>query len=157
MDSKLSKEHLRKIFSRNSQATRLGALSISAAIKIFSDEYLRGIMNVHIKGGSTGEINLKPTVLAYLLRLLCQTVTDRAIECTLSIDDDFTIFTTYPGINDLDSTAYVVKVARLAGFSVDRDGDILIFKTKIRPQVILPIFATTDDDFTDILIAVFKM
>ena len=157
MKPKINKENLRKMFDKNTQPTRLGAMLVSTTIKVFSDDYLRGVMNVDISGDSFGQVNVKLPVLSYLVRLLCEVATDKAVECSLIIDDNLTIRTTYPRIDDLDMTAHVIKVARLAGFRATRDGDILIFKTKIYPRVVLPIFATSSDDFMDMLIFTFNL
>lgn len=157
MKEPLNKERLRRILSGKVCPTKLGAMLVTTTVKMFSDDYLRGVMKVDVIGESAGEVNLKLPVLCYLLRLLCEVAENDPIECKMIIKNDLIIRTTYPKIHDDDMASHVINIARLAGFSVKRDGDILVLKTKIRPRIVLPIFASRFDEFMDMLKDIFDV
>ena len=91
------------------------------------------------------------------IRLLYEEVEGNPVECTVTLDDDFIIETTYPKIKDHKMTAYLISVASLVGFKADRRGDTLVFRAKITPSHLLKVYATSTDEIMDWLVLTYRM
>ena len=154
---KLNAARLRKIIENVTTDSKMYVKDLAATLKRFHGEYLRGILALEVSGSSEGFVLLKPEVVAYLIRMLCEEATDRTVKCNLTIGDDLVIRTTYPKIDDHAKTANVVKMARYAGFKVERECDILIFKAEIKMTSTVHVYAISTDEFMDFLVSVFDM
>lgn len=154
---KINAEYLKKILASDVRKTNLDTLDLTEAMKRFATEYLSGIMSLEIVGYANGYVTLNMQVFSYLVRLLCEDAEDEPVRCTVSLTDKMTIETTYPGIKNHELTAYLIRVAKLVGFSVERVGDILFFSIDIIPSTVMKIYATSTDEIMDWLVTTHKM
>lgn len=155
---KINPQYLKHITAQDVRSEEISALDIVKSITSFSEEYLGGIIELEVKGSSTGTVHLNLPVTSYLLRLICECGDfDEVIEATLSVDDDLILTVNYEKTPPTEDVAHIVRVARLAGFTVDRRDNTLIFKAKIRITSIMQIYATSSEEFREILARTFKM
>jgi hypothetical protein len=154
---RINKDKLNKILAANTSNVDLDSQDLATTLKIFCSDYLKGLVSVKINGYATGRVSIRLPDFSYFIRLLCEDAYDETIKCEITLDDDLTIRTTYPSIRDDEKTVYLFKVASIAGFDVDRDGDILIFKTKIHATDVLQVYAISSTEIMDMLIAVYEM
>lgn len=155
---KINPQYLKYITAQDVRSEEIAALDLVKSITAFTEEYLGGIMELEVKGRSAGTVHLNLPVTSYLLRLLCECGDfDEVVEATLSVDDDLILTVSYDRAPPTEDVAYIVRVARLAGFTVDRRDSTLVFKAKIRLTSIMQIYATPSEEFLEILIRTFKM
>ena len=154
---KINPEYLRRITSSEIRDEKLDALVLANALREFSSNYLAGILTVSINGQANGFVNLKMPVVSYVIRLLCEEAVDEMVECTVNLGEKLVIETTYPAISNHELTANVVKIARFAGFKVDREGDILIFSANIETTAVLHIYAVSSDEILHWLVTTYNM
>ena len=154
---RINKEYLRRITSRDIKNSNLTAIELANTVQSFAHGYLTGMMKVDITGTSLGEVALNMPVFSYLIRLICEEATDEPATCSIALSDKLVMRVGYPAIDDDEMTAYLVQVARLVGFKVDREGDTLIFSTDIRITSIMHVYATSSDELMDLLITTYNM
>ena len=155
---KINPQYLKHITAQDVRNEEIAAIDFARSIKSFADEYLGGIIELDVTGSSSGTVNLNLPVTTYLVRLICECGDfDDVIDATLSIDDDLILTVKYGNSPPTEDVAYIVSVAKLAGFTVDRRGSVLVFKAKIRITSIMQIYATSGEEFREILIRTFKM
>lgn len=155
---KINPQYLKHITAQDVRNEEIAAIDFARSIKSFADEYLGGIIELDVTGSSSGTVNLNLPVTTYLVRLICECGDfDDVIDATLSIDDDLILTVKYGNSPPTEDVAYIVSVAKLAGFTVDRRGSTLVFKAKIRITSIMQIYATSGEEFRETLIRTFKM
>ena len=155
---KINPQYLKSILSQDVRDGEISALDFAISLKKFADDYLGGIIEFKVEGSSTGCVRLKLPVATYLIRLLCECGDyDDLIQATLSIGEDITLKVDYEKRCPTDDVAYIVKVAKLAGFRVERDGNSLIFKAEITLTSIMRIYAISTESFYDMLVLTYKM
>ena len=155
---KINPQYLRHITSQEITPETIDVLSLTESIKRFTDEYLGGIINLRVSGEAQGSINLNLPVTTYLIRLLCECGdSDEMIDANIRLGEDFTLTVKYHSQCPTDDAAYIVNVARLAGFGVTRDANTLIFRAEIKTSSIMQIYATSNEDFYNMLIITYKM
>ena len=154
---KINKEYLHTILSSNVKDSKLDVITFADTLKRFADEYLKGLINLRISGYSGGYTELKIPVVSYFIRLLCEEADDEPVECEILLGDNLTIKTTYPKIRDHEKTAFLIRVAKFAGFNVDRDVDLLIFTSDIRITSVMQIYAISSDELMYWLVTTHKM
>lgn len=154
---KINQDYLRRITSTEIKNEQIDALTFALSIKEFVDEYLEGLVTVEIVGDRRGNVNLNLPVASYLIRLIAMiTDNDEVIELKISLDDQITIESQFHMLTDVPGVAHIVQVARLAGFSVDREGDTLLFTSKIHATQIIQIYAMSNEYFKNLLVATYK-
>ena len=153
----ISKEKLNRILASDVRDIDLDAHDMASTLSNFGSDYLNGLISVTTVGYANGKISIKLPVFSYLVRLLCEDATDETVKCTILLDDFLTIRTTYPSIHDHAKTALLIKIAKFAGFTVDRDGDILIFKTKIQTTDTMRIYANSSNEIMYMLVTLYEM
>ena len=150
---KINQEYLRRITSSEVKDERMDALSFALSIKEFADEYLGGLVTVEIIGDRRGSVNLKLPVVSYLIRLIAMiTDDDELIEIKITLNDEIMIESRFHSLCDVEGVTHIVQVARLAGFNVDREGDTMYFTAKIQASQIMQIYATSNDEFKNLLV-----
>ena len=155
---KINPQYLRHITAQDVKNEEIAAIDFANSIKSFTDEYLGGIMELGVDGYSTGTVNLNLPVSSYLIRLICECGDfDEVIVARLSLDDDLTLTVNYERVPPTEDVAHIVRVAKLAGFTVSRRENTLIFKAKIKITSIMQIYATSSEEFREILIRTYKM
>lgn len=155
---KINQDYLRSITSTEVKNERIDALAFSLSIKEFVDEYLKGLVTVEIIGDRHGTVNLNLPVASYLIRLIAMiTDDDEVIKLKITLGDDITIESRFHALTDMLGVAHIVQVARLAGFNVDREGDTLFFTAKIQTTHIMQIYATSSEDFKNLLVTTYIM
>ena len=155
---KINPQYLRQITAQEVKDEVIDALDFSMSLVRFADEYLGGIMNISVSGVSRGTVKLNLPVTSYLIRLLAECGdSDELIEPHISLDDTLSISVTYTCACPTEDVATIVKVARLAGFEVKRDGNSLYFTAKVTTTHLMQLYATSADDFLDMLITTYKM
>ena len=155
---KINTQYLRHITSQEVKDEAMDALEFAISLKRFADEYLRGIMSISIDGTSRGHVKLKLSVASYLVRLICECGdNDDFIEASISLGDKLTLSVNYKNPCPAEDVAQIVKVARFAGFEVARNGNSLFFSTDVTITAIMQIYATSGDDFYDMLVTTHKM
>ena len=155
---KINPQYLRHITSQDVKDEAIDAIDLADSIKRFADDYLCGIMTLSVSGVSRGHVNLKLPVVTYLIRLLCECGdSDEMIEADITLGDDFTLSVSYVSKCPADDVAHIVKVARLAGFTVSRVDNTLIFKSDVKASSIMQIYATSNEDFYNLLVTTNKM
>ena len=133
-------------------------MDFAISIKEFADEYLRGLMNVRISGVSRGDVHLKLPVVTYLIRVLCEIAAeDTMIDVEVSIGERLSIKADYDGLGEVGDVAYMVSVARLAGFEVTRENNTFTFTSEVKISSIMKVYATSMLDFKNMLITTYKM
>ena len=155
---KINQNYLREITSTKTQNERIDTLSFALSIKEFVNEYLDGLVNVQITGDRRGNVNLNLPVTSYLIRLIAMiTDDDEPIDIKITIDDNLTVESRFHALTDVVGVAHIVQIARLAGFSVDRDNNTLFFTAKIQATHIIQIYATSNEEFKNLLITTHLM
>ena len=155
---KINPQYLRHITAQDVKNEEIAAIDFANSIKSFTDEYLGGIMELGVDGYSTGTVNLNLPVSSYLIRLICECGDfDEVVVARLSLDDDLTLAVSYERVPPTEDVAHIVRVAKLAGFTVSRRENTLIFKAKIKITSIMQIYATSSEEFREILIRTYKM
>ena len=69
---KINPQYLKHITAQDVRSEEISALDIVKSITAFSEEYLGGIIELEVKGSSTGTVHLNLPVTSYLLRLICE-------------------------------------------------------------------------------------
>ena len=82
---------------------------------------------------------------------------DDLIEAIITLSDELTLETRFKSLPDYDGTAYIISVAKLAGFTVSREGHTLFFSAKSQNTSFMKIYATSKEIFADLLITTYKM
>ena len=155
---KINPQYLRHITAQDVKNEEIAAIDFANSIKSFTDEYLGGIMELGVDGYSTGTVNLNLPVSSYLIRLICECGDfDEVIVARLSLDDDLTLTVSYERVPPTEDVAHIVRAAKRAGFTVSRRENTLIFKAKIKITSIMQIYATSSEEFREILIRTYKM
>lgn len=155
---KINPQHLKRIVAQDVNDEKIAALDFAISLKKFTDEYLRGILKLDVTGTSPGTVSLKLPVASYLVRLLCECGdSDELIEASLELSDEMTLSVNYSFSCPSDDVAHIVQVARLAGFRVERDGGVLIFKAPITSEAVMRIYAVSSSDFQNMLVYAYKM
>ena len=154
---KINKENLRRILASDVKNKELDALDLALTLKNFADGLMREALEVEIIGNANGHVNVKLPVLSYLVRLLCEAAHDTPAQCTVTLADSLEIKTLYPDISNTVHTAYLIEVAKLAGFKVTREDDILYFTTDIVRSYVMKIYAVSSDEIMDWLVKVSQM
>lgn len=155
---KINPEYLRHITSTKLKEENIDAGEFSKTIKNFAQEYLFGILTVSIRGESRGNIKANLPVVSYLIRLFAEMSDESApSEVNISLSDEFAMSVSFNALPDIESTAYMVKMAKLAGFTVERQANTFTFKTQIQIVTMLQIYAVSVDDFMKMLITTHKM
>ena len=155
---KINPQHLKRIVAQDVNDEKIAALDFAISLKKFTDEYLRGILKLDVTGTSPGTVSLKLPVASYLVRLLCECGdSDELIEASLELSDEMTLSVNYSFSCPSDDVAHIVQVARLAGFRVERDGGVLIFKAHITSEAVMRIYAVSSSDFQNMLVYAYKM
>lgn len=149
---------MRHITSQDITDETIDALELAESIKRFANEYLSGIISLDVNGESRGSVNLKLPVTTYLIRLICECGdNDEMIDSSISLGENFTLTVKYSSHCPSDDVAYIVKIAKLAGFRVDRDGNTFLFTSKIKVSPIMQIYATSSEDFYNMLVTTYNM
>lgn len=155
---KINPQYLKHITALDVRNEEIAAIDFAKSVKTFADEYLGGIMDLEVNGYSTGSVNLNLPVSSYLVRLICECGDfDEVVDAKLSIDDDLILTVSYEKAPPAEDVAYIVRVAKLAGFTVDRRENTLIFKAKIKITSIMQIYATSSEEFSEMLVRTYKM
>lgn len=154
---RINRDYLNSILSIDVKNTKLTAEAVAITLREFAQEHLKGVLTVEVSGYSRGEVSLKLPVFSYLIRLLCEEVEDEPVKCSVSLGEELVIETSYPKINDMYKTSHLIKVAKLAGFKVDRVGDVLIFKAKADISAIMQVYATSYDELMRLLVTTYNM
>ena len=155
---KINPQHLRRIVAQDVNDEKIAALDFAISLKRFSDDYLKGIFELGINGNAAGTVTLKLPVASYLIRLLCECGDrDEVIKATLALSDEITLCVNYSFACPTDDVAQIVKVAKLAGFSVSRTTNTLIFKAPITSEAVMRIYAVLCSDFQNMLVYAYKM
>ena len=155
---KINPQYLLNITSREIKSESIDSYDFASSIKKFAEEYLGGIMELNISGTSKGCVKLILPVTTYLVRLLCECGDgDELIEADISLKDELTMSVTYKGECPVSDVSEIVKVARLAGFKVERNENTLIFKTEVITSPIMQIYAMSNEDFYNLLVITYKM
>ena len=155
---KINPQYLKHITAQDVKSENIAAIDFAKSVKSFADEYLGGIMQLEVNGYSTGTVNLNLPVTSYLVRLICECGDfDEVIDAALSLSDDLILTVTYEKVPPTEDVAQIVRVAKLAGFGVERRGSTLIFKAKITIASIMQIYATSSEEFCEILVRTYKM
>ena len=155
---KINPQYLKSILSQDVTDEEISATDFSRSLKKFADEYLNGIMEFTTEGSSTGSVSLKLPVASYLIRLLCECGdSDEIIRATLSIADEVQLKVDYENHCPTDDVAYLIKVAKLAGFNVERNGNSLLFKAEVKVSSIFHVYAISYEDFYHLLVLTHKM
>lgn len=155
---RINPQYLRHITAQDVKDDEIAAIDFAESIKGFADEYLGGIMELTVDGTSAGTVDLKLSVASYLIRLLCECGdTDDIVRTRISFSDELTLKASYSAPLPTDNVAHIVNVARLAGFTVERDGYSLTFKARIRFASIMQIYAVSAQKFRDLLVLTYKM
>ena len=143
---KIDPKYLRMILSPETPNKNLDALDFALSLKKFAEGLMRGTLEVEVIGNASGEVPLKMTVVSYLIRLLCEAADTEPARCTVTLADTLEVKTEYPAIDDIERTAYLIDVAKLAGFKVTRKDDTLFFKVAISTSAIMKIYAVSSDE-----------
>ena len=155
---KINQEYLRRITSTEIRNDRMDALAFALSIKEFAEEYLGGLVTVEISGDRPGTVNLNMPAVSYLIRLITMiTDDDELINLKINLDDNMTLEARFHELTDVPGVVHIVDVGRLAGFSVERSGNTLYFIAKIRSSNIMQIYATSNEDFKNLLIETHNM
>lgn len=155
---KINPQYLRHITSQDVKDEKIDSLDFALSIKRFADDYLRGIMQVVISGTPRGTVSIKLPVASYLIRLLAECAdNDDLVELDITLGDKLTIRADYNSACKSEDVATVVKVAKLAGFEVARDGNSLFFSAKAVTSSVLQVYANSGEDFLNLLITTHKM
>lgn len=155
---KINPQYLRRITSQYVKDESIDTLEFADSLKRFADEYLGGIMSIGIDGVARGSVSLKLPVASYLIRLLCECGdSDEFIEARISLKDELTLSVSYKNQCPPEDVAEIVKVARLAGFEVKRDGNSLFFSADISITSIMQIYAVSAEEFFEMLVITHKM
>ena len=155
---KINPQYLKRIVAQDVNDEKIAALDFAIILKRFADEYLKGIFELNINGTAAGTVSLKLPVASYLIRLLCECGDrDELIRASLSLSDEMTLSVSYVFACPTDDVAKIVKVAKLAGFSVERTVSTLIFKAPIKSESVMYIYAVSGSDFQDMLVYAYKM
>lgn len=155
---KINPTYLRAITASDVKDAPIDALDLAISIKEFAEEYLRGIMTVSIEGTSRGNANLKLPVATYLVRLLCETAADDAmVDVNILLGDEIVMKAHFEELKDVEDVAYMVRVAKLAGFEVTRDGKSFSFNCAVKSDSIMKVYAASMLDFKNMLVTTCKM
>ncbi|MBR2431708.1 MAG: hypothetical protein IKB23_02215 [Clostridia bacterium] len=155
---KINPQYLRSITSTDNKDSDISALDFATSIKEFADEYLRGIMTLTVEGAPKGSVSLKLPVVTYLVRLLCENAKDGTmVDVKISLGEQLVLDASYEALGDVGDVAYMVRVAKLAGFDVARSGDVFTFSANIKIDSIMRIYATSMLEFKEMLITTYKM
>lgn len=155
---KIDQAYLRSILSPEVRDDEIDALSFALTLKDFTDEYLKGIATCEVAGSANGKVSLKLSVVSYLVRLLAESADEGdTVRFSITLDENMLLAAHLRKLPDVAGTAHIVKVARLAGFDVERECESLYFKAKIRVSSIMQIYATSSEEFMHQLIITFKM
>jgi hypothetical protein len=155
---KINPQYLRSITAQSVEDEKISVLEFSRSLKRFADDYLGGIMELDVSGTSVGTVCLKLPVVSYLVRLLCECGdNDEFIRASLVIADDVTLRIDYESSPPIDDAVLIIRVAKLAGFRVERYGNTLIFKADISMTSIMHVYAVTVEDFYSTLVLTHKM
>ena len=155
---KINPTYLRAITASDVKDAPIDALDLAISIKEFAEEYLRGIMTVSIEGTSRGNANLKLPVATYLVRLLCETAADDAmVDVNILLGDEIVMKAHFEELKDVEDVAYMVRVAKLAGFEVTRDGKSFSFSCAVKSDSIMKVYAASMIDFKNMLVTTYKM
>ena len=154
---KINKEYLHSITSIDIRKSTVDAGELISTLERFAHGYLSGLMQVEVTGTARGEVTLHTPAFSYLIRLICEEATDEPATCAVTLSDKLVMHIGYPAIQNDELTAYLVQVARLVGFKVEREGDVLIFSTDIRITSIMHVYATSSDELMDLLIRTYNM
>lgn len=153
---KINPDYLRQITSSEIRDEMIDSLAFARSLKSFIDEYLCGIASARIEGESIGMLSLKLPVVSYLVRLLSE-VTDDTVEITITLSSPFKLSAGFKSLCDVEKVAHIVSVARLCGFDVEREENTLVFSAKLRTTATMKIYATSSDEFRDMLVTTYKM
>ena len=155
---KINPQYLRHITSQDVKDEAIDTFEFADSLKRFADEYLGGIMSISIDGLARGTVNLKLPVASYLIRLICECGdNEEFIEANINLGDKLTLSVSYKNQSPLEDIAQIVKVARLAGFEVEREGNILRFSASTSITSIMQIYAVSAEEFFNILVTTYKM
>lgn len=155
---KINQEYLRRITSTEIKDERMDALAFSLSIKEFADEYLGGLVTVEISGDRPGNVKLNMPAVSYLIRLITMiTDDDEIINLKITLEDNLTLEARFHELTDVSGVAHIVDVGRLAGFSVERSNNTLYFIAKIHSSHIMQIYATSDENFKNLLVETHNM
>ena len=155
---KINPQYLRHITSQEMKDESIDTYEFTESLKRFADEYLGGIMDISVDGVARGFVNLKLPVTSYLIRLICECGdSDEFIEAHITLGDKLTLSVCYKKPCPAEDVAQIVKVAKLAGFDVTRDGNSLFFSADISITSIMQVYAATGDDLFDMLVTTHEM
>ena len=155
---KINPQYLRSITARDVEDSPIDALDFAISIKEFADEYLRGLMSARIEGTSRGDVHLKLPVVTYLIRILCEIAAENTmVDVRISMGERLILRADYEKLGDVEDVAYMVRVARLAGFEVTRDKNSFAFAADIKITSVMHVYATSMLDFKNMLITTYKM
>lgn len=155
---KINQQYLRHITSQQTNESEIDSFEFADSIRSFAEEYLYGIMTVSISGASMGYTKLNLPVASYLVRLLGELGEDDEEICLeISLSDELMMRASYRRLAPTEDVAYIIKVARLAGFEVSREGESLTFKSEVNITQVLRIYATSGEDFREMLVVTHNM
>ena len=155
---KINPSYLRAITSHEVKDETIDTLDFTLSIKEFAEDYLRGIMTVKIEGEPKGKVALKLPVVSYLIRLLCENVEDdEMLEINISIGDTLVMQADYETLGSTEDVVHLVKVAKYAGFEVERSKNTFKFIGKIKLSPIMQIYAVSSSYFKDMLVTTYNM
>ena len=140
------REYLLVIASHDVKDTSIYAYDMIESLKSFTREYLGGVMELEVSGYSLGFVRLKVPVFSYFIRLICEPAEETPAKMSVTISDQLTMRVEYPAIRDNEMTAYLISVAKLTGFKVRREGDVLIFTADTHISPIMKLYASSYDE-----------
>lgn len=136
----------------------MDAQEFANSITKFAKEYLSGIVEARVIGSSIGNVRLMLPVVSYLIRLLSECGgEDELIEIDIELSDALVMSVHSESLRTAQTAAEIIKVARLAGFTAQRSENALVFKTQIVPSSIMQIYATSIEEFYNLLVTTYKM
>ena len=155
---KINPQFLKRITAQDVKDEEIAVVDFAKSLKDFADEFLGGIIELEVEGFSAGSVSLKLPIASYLIRLICECGdSDDLIKARITISDELALKVEYKTTPPTEDVAHIVKVARLAGFTPKRSESTLVFTADIKLSSIMQIYATSADDFRDMLIITHKM
>ena len=152
----------RRISPRRPDVTTIQPISsigFATSLKRFSDEYLRGAMEVEIDGSSASAINISLHEAAYMMRLMVEFGGEESVLKTkITIGEHLRIDTYFPsGCPSIEDMAEIAKAGRAAGFFFEIRDSHIIMKAEIKHGAPTPVYVSDYDAIVDIFVNIFFM
>ena len=140
-----------------SQTESIDAYLFSHSLKKFADEYLRAALDLTVTGEALGVLNVSLAATAYMLRLTVEYGgEDAVLKSTLSLSDIITLDVSFPmGLPEISEISKIKAAASAAGFHFELRENRILFRTKLTRTGRLPIYATDNRKFFNVLYDIF--